>query len=533
MPHSQANSDTCLGCNQTGHTLTNCNRFVDYIVAESLAQRHPQLKNQVAASHSKFCSRINIHIADGRPPAGARTARSILSHPDADDLDAAANVSPATDDEEDATPDGYQLNAVRGSFPDSPDDDFELCFSDIDLCSCALPEASLPLFDSVYGDALPFCTASKIPAVDSESFLFRCLSETYNPDSRSVFTHADNGSMACTTSNATLLYSYRALSRNSTKVRLFDAGSHSHHPDGVGFLCLPAYRAPSLSLVTSDNAHTFTPCCVFVHTYHTTSIPGVIISHCAIAKQLTSDGYNMSSADDRVGLIRFPHKTPSPTSADLCIRLQPTRLRCGLAFTESLIIPSSDAHVAPLPCGPHRFIVDTLGITNASTPAYFPPPSDDRQVLPALLDLPKFRDHDSPFAQVFLVNALGRSALCMLWHQRLGHLNFRKLSELHKYTRGLPTLSLPDVIDDCAFCMASKLLKVSRGHTNTMTATECLQGLGIDFAFMIQRSSDSKRFDNLVGHNGETCYVLITDRFSGRLIGHAFATKAPPVDWLN
>jgi hypothetical protein len=66
-----------------------------------------------------------------------------------------------------------------------------------------------------------------------------------------------------------------------------------------------------------------------------------------------------------------------------------------------------------------------------------------------------------------------------------------------------------------------------------MTATTCLQGLGIDFAFMVQKSSDSKRFDNLVGHNSETCYVLITDHFSGRLIGRAFATKAPPVDWLN
>jgi hypothetical protein len=230
----------------------------------------------------------------------------------------------------------------------------------------------------------------------------------------------------------------------------------------------------------------------------------VIISHCAIAKQLTSDGYSMTSADERVGLIRFPNKVPSPTSEDICIRLQPTRLRGGLTFTESLIIPSPDAHIASLPCGPHRFVVDTLALTSASTPDYFPPTSDDRPVLPALVDLLEFHDSDSPSALVFLVNALGRSALRMLWHQRLGHLNFRKLYKLHKHTRGLPSLSLPDVIDDCAVCMASKLRKVPRGHTNTMTATACLQGLGIDFAFMVQRSSDSKRFDNLVGHNGET-----------------------------
>ena len=50
---------------------------------------------------------------------------------------------------------------------------------------------------------------------------------------------------------------------------------------------------------------------------------------------------------------------------------------------------------------------------------------------------------------------------------------------------------------------------------------------------MVQCSSDPKRFDNLVGLNGETCYVLITDHYSGRIFGRAFATKAPPVDWLN
>ena len=50
---------------------------------------------------------------------------------------------------------------------------------------------------------------------------------------------------------------------------------------------------------------------------------------------------------------------------------------------------------------------------------------------------------------------------------------------------------------------------------------------------MVQHSKDSARFDNLVGLNGETCYVLLTDHYSGRIFGRAFATKAPPVDWLN
>jgi hypothetical protein len=61
----------------------------------------------------------------------------------------------------------------------------------------------------------------------------------------------------------------------------------------------------------------------------------------------------MTSSDDRVGLIRFPHRIPSATSADVCISLQPTRLRGGLTFTDSLSIPSAAAHLDPLPSGPH------------------------------------------------------------------------------------------------------------------------------------------------------------------------------------
>jgi hypothetical protein len=201
--------------------------------------------------------------------------------------------------------------------------------------------------------------------------------------------------------------------------------------------------------VDSDNISGFTPCCVFVRTYHTASIPGVIISHCAIAKQLLSDGYSMTSAEDRVGLIRFPAKTPSPTTADICISLQPTRLRGSQTFIEPLLIPSPDAQVAPLSCGPHRFVVHSLATLVAPTPDYFPLLPPIRPTFPAPLILPEFPTAGSPFDQVFLVNALGRSALYMLWHQRLGHLNFRRLSELHKHTRGIPALSLPDVINVC------------------------------------------------------------------------------------
>ena len=126
MSQNQANSATCLGCRQTGHTLLDCNRFVDYIVAESLAQRHPQLKHQVAAAHSQFRSRLNMRNADGRPPvAGAHTVRSLVAHSTAppniheDETTSSSypdsGSSQPTADDDDEPRDGYQLNALRGS----------------------------------------------------------------------------------------------------------------------------------------------------------------------------------------------------------------------------------------------------------------------------------------------------------------------------------------------------------------------------------------------------------------------------------
>ncbi len=51
ISQSQDASSLCLGCHQLGHTLEDCNRFVNYIIAEGLEPRNPQLKAQIANSH--------------------------------------------------------------------------------------------------------------------------------------------------------------------------------------------------------------------------------------------------------------------------------------------------------------------------------------------------------------------------------------------------------------------------------------------------------------------------------------------------
>ncbi|KAI2506527.1 hypothetical protein MHU86_7937 [Fragilaria crotonensis] len=104
---------------------------------------------------------------------------------------------------------------------------------------------------------------------------------------------------------------------------------------------------------------------------------------------------------------------------------------------------------------------------------------------------------------------------------------------MHRFVKGIPQFQIPTELEGCPICLAAKLRKAPKGIGTTMRAATCNQGLSINFGFMVQKSRDSAQHNTLVGLNGETCYVLLTDHFSGRIFGRAFATKAPPVDWIN
>jgi hypothetical protein len=57
--------------------------------------------------------------------------------------------------------------------------------------------------------------------------------------------------------------------------------------------------------------------------------------------------------------------------------------------------------------------------------------------------------------------------------------------------------------------------------------------VSIDFGFIVQLSSDTSRIQRLQGLNGETCFCLLVDHFSGTLYGETFRSKAPPIKFLN
>ena len=191
---------------------------------------------------------------------------------------------------------------------------------------------------------------------------------------------------------------------------------------------------------------------------------------------------------------------------------------------------------------PAEFGLATPVCNDMNHPSHVPPAevatADDPNELiaqrPTILDADvHFPEFSSGSSETYVVRSLSRSALRMLWHQRLGHINFRRLSEMHRFVKGMPQFKVPTELEGCPICLAAKLRKAPKGTETTMRATTCNQGLSIDFGFMVQKSRDSVRHNTLVGFNGETCYVLLTDHFSGRIFGRAFATKAPPVDWIN
>ena len=50
--------------------------------------------------------------------------------------------------------------------------------------------------------------------------------------------------------------------------------------------------------------------------------------------------------------------------------------------------------------------------------------------------------------ETLLVRSLSRPALRMLWHQRLGHLNFRRLSTMHRFVKGMPEFAIPNALEE-------------------------------------------------------------------------------------
>jgi hypothetical protein len=122
----------------------------------------------------------------------------------------------------------------------------------------------------------------------------------------------------------------------------------------------------------------------------------------------------------------------------------------------------------------------------------------------------------------------------LLWHGRLGHLNFRSLADLHKFATGIPRFKQSHVIDNCSSCLVSKLRRSPRGHGKIgEQATVHGQVLCADWGFVCQNSSDTDRITRLASVHGDTSYLIFTCVYTGALYGVCAGSKSVPTKWLH
>jgi GAG-pre-integrase domain len=323
----------------------------------------------------------------------------------------------------------------------------------------------------------------------------------------------DSGANLSTTNQASLLWNLHKLDRPR---ELIDAGQHSH---------IARYRG--LIVVPCDHGM-----CKAVITYYTPTINATIISPNAICQQFRSVKHyaaNMN-VDDASGRIVFKNGTHE------ALFTIPVTTRNGLQWTRSVVRPNYLQKHSPIPV---RYI---NAVRVAPHFLHFPDHLFDDANIDDMIDhidpgpSPSDIVHSVDLGEHVPnehVHQLKLKTQTQLYHQRLGHMNFRAVSEMHQHVDGIPKVPLPSVIDACPVCIAAKMRKASSSAQTCRTATQCFQGLGIDMGFIVQQSKNTKRYQDSLGINGEACYILITDHYSGMMFGQPLEHKTVPLDWLN
>ena len=132
-----------------------------------------------------------------------------------------------------------------------------------------------------------------------------------------------------------------------------------------------------------------------------------------------------------------------------------------------------------------------------------------------------------------MCNYISKTENTVLWHQRLNHHQYRGLTNLHHAVKGLPKLKERQDIDQCDTFLACKLRLRNLRTSSTRHATVPLQGLSMDWSFIVQRSRNTDRYELLKIYDGNTTYLLIGYHKTPYLDGVFSHDKNPPLEWLN
>jgi hypothetical protein len=146
--------------------------------------------------------------------------------------------------------------------------------------------------------------------------------------------------------------------------------------------------------------------------------------------------------------------------------------------------------------------------------------------------------HDLPCPEIHNVHdqisIVSDEATRILWHARLGHLNFRALSTMHLSATGVPKFKQSHGTEHCETCLETKLRRSPRGHGSIGQQAEVHgQIFCADWGFICQNSSDPTRITRLASIHGDTSYLIFACAHTGALYGVCAGSKSVPTKWLH
>ena len=547
-------SKKCALCNSESHELLDCFKYIDYNLCVQLQKSHPTLAAKILAKHShspRFQrSRTSALTSTSQTKSHNKSNVRLLQQRDSSDSDDSDSEPDNSTDETgvihciqapttdlsnmeppntDTSP--LDLSEHMLKIPDDLDDindtirsinfDLPLVSSDNALDDIrsqneyGINDFSFPedpiheLFTEQPSCCLP-CNVNVTTAnAHSPHDGINDPIAPKNP-SLSVSAQIDSGANTNTTNQASILWNIHRLSKPK---RMYDAGQTEHIAKYRGFIVL------------QDNDNSYKA----IATYYTPTIHATILSPNAICKQYTTVKQCTFTFDIETsqGTMIFKNNT---NASVFSISFG---LHNGLQWTQPVIRPTSQQKRQTLP----RNIVRSITISDDANMDHEFFDDNDYQDIQQFLstsnDISTDTESESEINQSGTIHQLNLKTQSQLYHQRLGHLNFRSMSTLYQHVDGIPKLPTPNEIDNCPVCLAAKLRKSNAANTETHEATECFQSIAIDMGFIVQQSKNTKRFKDYVGINGETCYILITDQFSGMNFGKPLVTKTVPIEWLN
>jgi hypothetical protein len=494
---------SCPLCNSTTHDLINCHKYINHCLCTQYAKSHPQSVQDIVVKHKHpprpFRTGSNSSI---RP----KTSHSLIADQMVHDIqDAIASES----DEQPIESNHSVIHSLKTenmseyNEDDNSDDD-----SDYDPTCIRTIDFGFHL-DEIYPSETPTVEVHIEPPSIEPLTVVNIVHATANDNHTGpIGGQMDPGANMTTTPHLQMLWNLHKLKRpNITK----DAGQSPHQALFGGYLVLPCTR-------NGQSGH------VAISAYYTPSVGVTLLAPSTLLDQYPEIDEWILRANRQIANIKF-----NDTKGDILMEF-PLYCHNKLQYTVPFVRPSISQRTNKLP----RFI--SMSISNKP----FIDSIDEIQDNTLLDDLTEFVDlpvsdgtTDSPDSAVQVTHTLHSRSQYQLWHQRLGHVQPRTVSDLHKHVDGVPSLSPPTLLDNCPICLVSKMRRADSSNTDSRIATVCHQSISIDLSFIIMKSKNSDRYIDNVGLRGETCYVAINCYYSGMIHGKTLVNKDPPLEYLN